>query len=80
MFCGLVLSPSLVVGLLVPAPPAVGIVAAPRPAVAVPNAVYSFHTASLVAALQPDWLGAPAANSNNPGGAGNAEGVRVLEA
>lgn len=29
-----------------------------------------------IAALQPDWLGAPAANKFNPGGAGNAEGEK----
>ena len=33
-----------------------------------------FPTSNSLAALQPDWLGAPAANVNNPGGAGNAEG------
>ena len=37
-----------------------------------------FPSSTLLAALQPDWLGAPAANQNNPGGAGNAEGVSAL--
>ena len=33
-----------------------------------------FPTSATLAALQPDWLGAPAASKYNPGGAGNAEG------
>ena len=35
-----------------------------------------FPGTSTLAALQPDWLGAPAANKYNPGGAGNAEGAK----
>ena len=37
-----------------------------------------FPTTDIVAALQPDWLGAPSASSANPGGAGNAEGNCAL--
>ena len=36
-----------------------------------------FPTTDMIAALQPDWLGKPAANKYNPGGAGNSEGCTV---